>query len=267
MKKKKQNKQNKFIRDKGVGERKQKIAPVSLKNHLDRIYNSVDLRTTCNHNLTCCETGCPQMYFSEFSSLIQHIWDTTSRSEKIDLICTSIEYLFRNEFEKWGMESLIKKCPLLDEKKGVCKYYDYRCVNCRLYGLWPKKDYEERVDKFEKAYKGLLKRKELPLNTQCPYVKRVNETDELTIEVINGLFEQLDKLDKRVGNFSGLQMSQKENYRTFHDWLLFKVFGEEWLVNLTTFMLAANKDVLVEQVEALKEAVKQKFSKDMPTMD
>ena len=62
MKKKKQNKQNKFIRDKGVGERKQKIAPVSLKNHLDRIYNSVDLRTTCNHNLTCCETGCPQMY-------------------------------------------------------------------------------------------------------------------------------------------------------------------------------------------------------------
>jgi len=239
--------------------------PKPLKDKLqDVYYGTINLDSICKGNISCCKTSCPQMFFSEFSSLIQQVWDTTSRSEKVELICTSIEYFFRNEFEKWGMDTLVKPCLLLDEKNKKCRYYEERCLNCRLYGLWPKKDYNERVDKFEKAYKGLLKRKELPLNTQCPHVKRIDESKELTTEVINGLFEQLDKLDEKVGRFSALQMSQKENYRTFHDWLLLKIFGETWLSDLTTFMLAANKDMLVEQVEALKDAVKQKFAKDMP---
>ena len=139
--------------------------------------------------------------------------------------------------------------------------------NCRLYGLWPEKDYTERVDKFEKAYSDLgLKRKDLPLNTQCPNVKRVDESKELTTEVINNLFAQLDVLDAQIGGFSSLKIQNKENYRTFHDWLLLKVFGEDFLIKFTTFMLAANKNVITDQIKVLRDVIREKFAKDMPVI-
>jgi len=238
----------------------------SLKQKLhDIYYGAANLDSTCKGNLTCCRTACPMMNFSEFSQLINEVWDSSSKSKKIELICTSIEYFFRNEFEKWSKDSLIKPCLLLNDN-GKCSYYSSRPLSCRIYGFWPEATYNARVDKFEKAYKGLLTREELPLNKQCPYVKRVDESIPLTDEIINGLYKQLDELDKKVGNFSDLQIEQKENYRTFHDWLLLKIFGEVWLANLTQFMLSASKPVIKDQIIAIKNAIKQKFAKEMPNI-
>jgi Fe-S-cluster containining protein len=239
---------------------------ITLEEMLNRIYNTVDLRTTCNHGLSCCKVGCPQMHYSEFSSLINQIWKTTSKSDKIELICKSVEYFFHNEFDKFGMETLLKPCMLLDENTKGCRYYNQRCLNCRIYGLWPKDIYNERVDKFEKAYEGLLKREQLPLNKQCPNVKRVNNSQPLTEQIIDGMFKQLDELDAKTGNFSEVQIENRENYRTFHDWVLYKIFGVEWLEDLTRFMLSSSKEVINDQIEALKTVIRQKFAKDMPNL-
>lgn len=239
---------------------------ITLKDKLDEIYNaSACLDTTYQGRCSCCKTAMPQMNYCEFCQLADDLWKTTSRSEQVRLICASIEYFFRNEFEKWGKESLIKPCLLLDEN-GKCRWYKLRPLSCRLYGLWPEATYNARVDKFEKAYEGLLKRDELPLNKQCPYVKRVDETVPLTDDLINYLYKQLDELDKKIGNFSDLQIEQKENYRTFHDWLLFKIFGSDWLVALTQFMLGASRDLIEEQMNAIKKAVVNNLSKDMPDL-
>lgn len=242
---------------------KKKTPPKSLKQKLhDVYYGTINLDTTCKGRCECCKVAMPQMNFCEFSQLINEIWDTSDESQKIEMICLSIEYFFRNEFEKWGMDSLVKSCMLLSEE-GKCAYYESRPLSCRLYGLWPEEDYNARVDKFEKAYEGLLKREELPLNKQCPYVKRVDESTPITKDIIDKLFVRLDVLDAMSG-FSELRIRNKENYRTFHDWLLFKVFGEDWLIKLTTFMLAAKREVIEDQVKALKDAVRAKFAKDMP---
>jgi len=200
------------------------------------------------------------MHFCEFSQLINEIWGTISKSEKIEMICKSIEYFFHNQFEKFGMQTLIKPCMLL--KDNQCGWYASRPLNCRLYGLWPNHLYKSRVDKFEKAYSGLLKRKELPLNKQCPYVERIDSSEPLTEEVINQLFQQLDTLDMQIGNFSKTQIDNKENYRTLHDWLLFKIFGQEWLINLTSFMVSADKNSIEDLIEQLKKSVKEKFAKN-----
>lgn len=253
----KKNKSNKTIPFKS------KSKPVPLKERLRRVYESIDLTTTCDGLCECCKVAMPQMNFCEFSQIVNEIWGTSSRSDKIDLICQSVEYFFRNEFEKWGKETLIKPCMLLSEE-GKCKYYESRPLSCRMYGLWPDEVYTERVDKFEKAYEGLLTRDEIPLNTQCPYVKRVDDSVELTPELIEGLFAELDAIDKKVGDFTDAQMEQKANYRTFHDWLLLKIFGEDWLSKLTSFMLAADRDTIEAQVEALKVVITEKFAKDMP---
>jgi len=236
---------------------------IGLKQVLHDIYYRYNLETTCNGVCECCKVACPSMNFCEYSQLINEVWKTTNKSEKIELICKSVEYFFYNQFEKFGMKTLIKPCMLLS-KEGKCKWYDSRPLNCRLYGLWPITLYRERVDKFEKAYSGLLSREQLPLNTQCPYVKRKDESQPLTKEIIEELFTQLDMLDTKIGNFSEIQMKQKENYRTFHDWLLLKIFGESKLADLTDFMIAASGSTTEDMINVLEQTVRTQFEKDMP---
>jgi hypothetical protein len=120
------------------------------------------------------------------------------------------------------------------------------------------------VSRFAKAYKGLVKRKNLPLNKQCLYVKRVNDGKKITEKTIEILTSKLDNLDSQIGNFSEAQIEQHENYRTFHDWLLFKIFGEQWLSMLTSFLLAADKEAIEDQVKQLEVAARNKFAKDLP---
>jgi len=202
----------------------------------------------------------PQMNYSEFSQLLVEIWQNYTQDEKLNLLCQSIEYFFRNEFEKWGKEIFIKPCMLLD-KDNMCKNYESRPLSCRMYGLWPDENYTSRVDKFEKAYEGLLTRDELPLNTQCPYVKRVDESQELTNELIEGIYKQLDQLDKKVGNFTEAQIDNKENYRTLHDWILWTFIGEDNLSALTRFMMGSKKEVIEDQIEQFKKVWTEKFAK------
>jgi len=235
---------------------------LNLRSVLQSIYHDyINLETTCNHRCECCNVAMPQVNYSEFVQIVTVLWNALSKDEKIGLICTSVEYFFRNEFKKWNMDTLIKPCMLLDSK-GLCKIYDDRPLNCRVYGLWPKEDYEKRVDKFAAAYEQYgLKREDLPLNTQCPNVKRVDDKVPITIEAINELFRKIDDLDKDTGGFSTLQVEQKENYRTLHDWLLLKIYGEKWLILLTTFMVAASKEQMEDQILQLKKTIRETFSK------
>lgn len=236
-----------------------------LKNVLQGIYNEVNLNTTCNHSCICCNVACPQLHYVEFIQIVTELWKKLYHKQKLDLLINSLEYFFRYDYEKWGMDSLVKPCMLLDRDTKLCTVYSDRPLSCRLFGLWPKEEYESRVDKFEKAYaKYGLKREDLPLNTQCPNVKRVDESNPLTTEVINGLFEKMDRLDEKMGNFTELQIKQKENYRTFHDWLLLKVIGEDMLVKLTTFAMAASKEVMIDQIRASREVWTKAFEKSFP---
>lgn len=241
---------------------------LNLKSVLQSIYHDyVNMETTCAHKCECCNVAMPQMNYSEFAQVVTVVWNKLSKDEKINIICKSIEYFFRNEYSKWGMDSLIKPCMLLDSE-GRCKIYEDRPLNCRLYGLWPKEEYEKRVQRFTEAYaKYNLKREDLPLNTQCSFVKRVDESKPLTTDLINDLFKKLDSLDADVGGFSDLQVQQKENYRTFHDWLLLKIYGEKWLILLTTFIMAATREQMEDQIRQLNMVVRETFSKtDLPDL-
>jgi len=237
---------------------KSKTPKIPLKSKLAGIYNEINLQTTCEGKCDCCKVAMPQMNYCEFLQVLNEIWDTEDTNGKIDIIKTSIEYFFRHDFDKWGKESLVKPCMLLAED-GKCRYYESRPLSCRMYGLWPEADYNTRVDKFEKAYEGLLKRDELPLHTQCPYVKRVDDTVELTTEVIESLFAKLDALDGRMERFSASQIANKENYRTFHDWFLLTFFGENWLTAMTDFILKADIKAMRDQIEQVNIVVDEKF--------
>jgi len=232
----------------------------NLRSVLQSVYHdTVSLETTCKNRGECCRVAMPQINYSEFLQILSSIYENKKIDDLLDIVCTSVEYFFRYEYSKWGMETMVKPCMLLG-KDGLCTVYKDRPLSCRVYGLWPKDVYDRRVDKFEKAYaKYNLKREEMPLCTQCNCVKRVDESVPLTESLIESLYQQLNNLDKKIGTFTDLQIKQHENYRTFHDWLLLSIYGEEGLSSLTTFILKADKATMEDQIKVFKEIVRTSF--------
>lgn len=221
----------------------------TLRDKLQEVYSQVDLETTCCRQCVCCSVACPQMNYAEATQILDRIWSEWSREDKKELLLTSIDYFFSN--------SMVKPCPLLgtmpDGKPG-CRVYGDRPLNCRMYGQWPEDVYEKRVQGFEEAT-GFDK-SELPLNTQCPHVRRVSE-EPLEEDTINTMFDQINELDRQIGEFTETQMEQRYNYRSIHDWVLAKFWGDEQLVFWTEIFHAMEKDEIEKQVEVLHQVVEQ----------
>jgi Fe-S-cluster containining protein len=174
------------------------------------------------------------MNYSEFMVMLERLYNEENKHLRLPILKTCVEYFFS--------ASLIKPCPLLTDKK--CLVYSDRPLNCRMYGLWPKEVYEERVQRFMKATG--LKKEEIPLNTQCEYVQRKEKNDPLTKEIIDALYKSLTDIDIATGDFTEEQSKKKHNQRTFHDWFMVTVFGEKTLSDLSSFYIAAETQDIVD---------------------
>ena len=221
----------------------------TLEEELNEVYNlHGDLATTCLRQCNCCNVACPQMNYSEAVSIIDDIWKNWSKEDKTKILVTAIKYFFS--------KSLIKPCPMLKEKD--CSEYAKRCLSCRIYGLWPKEVYDKRAESVSKNL-GLPK-EQVPLNTQCEFVKRING-QPISIEQINEMYDKLDKIDLHllIGNNLTIKediehkIGTRWNYRTMHDWLLFLFLGEDWLTHITQFSLAAKKEDLEDLLTCWKK--------------
>jgi len=221
----------------------------TLRDKLLEIYTQASLETTCCRQCVCCSVACPQMNYSEATQILDRVWSQWDHESKKRLLTTSIDYFFSN--------SMVKRCPLLgtapDGNPG-CLVYEDRPLNCRVYGQWPAETYERRVSTFEKATG--FDRSQLPLNTQCPHVRRVavGDFDEEGVET---MFAQLDALDRRLGDFSDAQMEQRYNYRTIHDWVLAKFWGDEQLAFWTDVFHTMQKEEIETLVETLHQQTEQ----------
>lgn len=209
----------------------------SLKSKLNEIYGLHDLRTTCPGHCVCCQVACPQMNHSEFLVIVDSLYRREAKVDRAEVLKASVRYFFSN--------SLIKPCPLL--VNGRCSVYEERPLACRLYGQWPDDMYDDRVKGFIKSTG--LKKEEIPLNTQCQFVKPVDK-DRVPIsrKDIEEMFKAIDTLDMNVGGFDEKQIGKRYNQRTWHDWFMVTVFGEERLSALTTFFLAAEEEAVEDLV-------------------
>lgn len=241
--------------------------PTPLKEKLARVYSMSDLRTTCAGNCTCCEVAMPTMNYCEFVQLLNDIWDKETIFGKADIVKTSIKYFFKYHYEIWGMDKFIKPCMLL--KDGRCSYYNNRPLNCRMYGLWPEEVYTKRVDSFEAD--NDLKREDIPLNTQCPNVKRLDVEEDLTMEEIQPMYDNLNDLDFKLQRFTSNQIKNGDNIRSFHDWMCYTFFGEEWLLFMTQLILQAKakdncREILEDQIDQINIAVDEKYINSLPPL-
>lgn len=206
----------------------------TLREKLQSIYTSINLETTCPGHCVCCHIACPQMNSSEFLVIAEKLYNTINKVDRIEILKKCVRYFFSTK--------LIKPCPLLDGKR--CSVYADRPLSCRLFGQWPEDMYEERVQRFM-SVTG-MKREEIPLNKQCEYVRRVDTSIPLTRENVQALYDDLNNVDQVVQKYSDEQIAQRYNQRTWHDWFMVSVFGEERLADLSNFFLAAETQDVVD---------------------
>ena len=221
---------------------------VHLRDKLQEVYDMVNLETTCCRQGVCCLVACPQMNYSEAMQILDRVWAEWSNEDKRKLIMKCLRFYFSN--------SMVKSCSLLgkdDAGNFGCRVYEDRPLMCRLYGMWPQATYERRVKMFERATG--FERKDLPLNTQCTHVKRVDDSVEINDEVIDGLTASLDLIDAKVGKYTPEQIEKRNNYMTIHDWVLQKFFGDENMAVLTDFLLAATKEEIDDYLEAQEKLI------------
>ena len=134
--------------------------------------------------------------------------------------------------------------------------------NCRLYGMIPAETYSKRAQRL--ADRLDLPLEQVPLNTQCPFVRR-KVGDPLTDEVIDRLDSAIDRLDVLLiqgGNARRATEAQAKvdkgwNYRSLHDWALYYIFGEEILVNLTQILKRETPEGIQATLSELETAVKE----------
>jgi Fe-S-cluster containining protein len=233
----------------------------TLGDKLNGIYTEdVNLETTMTCVCTCCKVAMPQIHYSEFLNIVDTIWNAYKKEELMDLIGTSIEYYFYHDYAKFGMKHLIKPCMFLNKETNLCKIYEKRPLSCRIYGLWPKEEYEKRVDSFVSYYSQYgLTRDDIPLAKQCDKVKRVDESKELSMDVINSLYAKLDSVDVSVGKFSKVDIEAKVNVRTFHDWLMWHIYGEQMLCEISSIVQAGTKEHLEELIVIIKDNIHQQY--------
>ena len=239
---------------------KTKVPLLDLGEKLQKIRSSSgDLSTSCCRQCGCCRVACPQMKYSEALQILNHIWNQWERKDIRELLVTSVRYFFSR--------SLIKPCPLL--KNNGCGIYNDRPINCSLYGLWPKDVYQKRVENLAKKLD--LKVEQIPLNTQCPFVKPISGKFP-TEQQIEYTFNLLDDLDFAIlsapnaAEMAGLNEEEKKalvikrqkewkmkikhgwNYRVLHDWILVLFWGEEALIKMTSIAMSATPEQLEDLI-------------------
>jgi len=228
---------------------------------IEKVYDVIP-DTTCQRNNTCCNSGCPPMYFSEFLHILGYIKDVVKKEELEDIAVKCM----RNYFS----DNIIKECPLFVNEK--CMIYQARPANCRLYGQIPEAIYEQRQsrpsDEFtmsaEEMREGLdLENVEdIPLYYQCPNVTPIAGTgEEITEESYDNIFRILDEIE---GDFLD-EIELKINltsYKTFHDHYLWFTLGEALLEQWTILKKHIGTDrVLLTDVLGKMEVELRKNSK------
>jgi Fe-S-cluster containining protein len=209
-------------------------------------------RTTCEGRIQCCNTGCPNMTYSEYLSMREAFIDGMGKQGRLDLIIKCVRrYITKQD------PLLPRPCVLLTEH-GTCSVYESRPFRCRTYGLISSKMYE-RMARAAANDAGVPVGK-MPLCHQCPKVKvKPEDADSFPDgRIPDDLMEEMEAILQDNDLNLGIPLVvQKQGmaYLTIHDWHLMTELGEAWMGNLSAIRLSDSTMAKEQFVAALKDAV------------
>lgn len=196
--------------------KKDKLIKAFSKLH--NFYNTIPDTKGCMENIStegvgckawCCLVQTPQLLYSEFLL----IWDHISKNWSDDDICDLFEKCMLNAVNKIPS----KGCVFFDEKKYHCKIHKKRPYNCRIYGITPDEEFIPKYEKLKDEYKTILG---AVIKPQCSLVSTVDEK-EITKKDTDDWWEELVEIERSIGiPIDMITDAIGGSYRTPHDHVL-----------------------------------------------
>ncbi len=224
-----------------------KALKIYLKNKnlynekLEKIYNHVP-SGSCSGCGNCCFESVGASYTEAFNIYL-HLKDKNLLDEK--LLGKMLEYYFDIYTQR-------HRCPFLNEKK-LCIVYSVRPLNCRIYGHWTKKQYNENYKRLQKENRKtaeIFKENadilidENYTDFKIPYCENFLG-DILSKDERNNLYDSLIKADSDFIMSSGLDIEFKDKGVIEH--ILSIIFREKKLEQIHMDYLKNNDKVLLNK--------------------
>lgn len=217
---------------------------------LHNLYNIIPDTKGCMENIEeqeccggwCCKVQTPQLLYCEFLL----IWNHLSKTLGDDELCELLRKCMINATK----DSPSKGCIFFDNTKKMCKIHEVRPYNCRIYGITPDKEFNERYERLKEQYKDV---KNAKIEKQCSLVS-TEDGYEITSEDTDRWWVKLNKIEKSIGIKKGdITDEAGGSYRAPHDHVLLYNMPDNILSGIAGIRLY---DSYVDKMTAIDDIIK-----------
>jgi Fe-S-cluster containining protein len=209
---------------------------------LNALYQKIPSTVGCLENIKlengckgwCCEEQTPQVLYVEFLNSWEYVVSNFSQQQ--------LRELFESCLSKYLYPQRYKGCVFYDKVNRICKQHNTRPYNCRIYGITPDDEFKPRFEKLKVLYPDL--------KYQCNLIKTENG-EEVTKKNIDNWWLELKSIEMAIGvQAKNIHDNVGGTYRTYHDYMLLYILGEEGLEYLTYYRMNGSgeeKDKIIKQ--------------------
>lgn len=215
---------------------------------LQELYKKIPQTTGCMQNINhptspcqawCCKLQQPQVLLSEFSVVMKYMTENWSSDQILDIIKKALESYVSNK--------QIKGCIFHDSDSLLCKIHEKRPMNCRIYGIIPKEEFNKRLEKIREMIPNE------DIREQCDLVS-TEDGSEVTTSMTDAWFEALTTIEVDFGVLpKSIHEKTGGTYRTFPDHLLLNMFPTKILHMLSEVKAAKEEESKKKFIEILVE--------------
>lgn len=224
---------------------------------LHDVYKAIPDTKGCMENINaeggcrgwCCKCQSPQLLYSEFLLIWNHISKELSNEEFLNIM----EKALLNAVD----DKLSKGCIFFDDSTYLCKIHKVRPMNCIIYGITPEEEFNERFEKLKKEYEERGEE----LHPQCSLISTVNG-EEITTKSINKWWQDIAKIESKIGIRENKINDDVEggSYRSPHDHLILYVLPENIIFSLAAIRLYDKWDEKEKAIKNIMDTIRKFYN-------
>lgn len=195
----------------------------------------------------CCSSQFPSAWYVEFL----YSWNYVIKNWNNDKIISLIERSLRN----YLFASKTRGCVFWDKTTKQCSQHESRGYNCRVYGVEPEEEFNDRLVRLKVIYPNL--------KSQCNLVS-TEDGKIVTKEDTKKWWNRLQSIENSIGVTAKYMHDGPDgSYRAYHDHILLHLFDDELMSKLTEIRTTGNpiqKESCIRNIlETLKDYVTKKI--------
>ena len=166
----------------------------------------------------CCREQSPSVWYVEFLNAWNNIAQNWTNQQVLDLVEKSLRnYLFPNK---------TRGCVFWDKESKLCGHHNVRPYNCRVYGVEPEQEFNDRLVRLKVIYPNA--------KNQCDLVSTESGAP-VTEKQTKRWWASLKGAELFIGvPLNLLHDNMDGSYRHYHDHVLLHLFDDHLMEQLTS---------------------------------